>query len=580
MPLEPGSRLGSHCIVSAIGAGGMGEVYKATDTRLDRTVAIKVLPAELAGDRSRRERLAREAKAIAALSHPHICTLYEFDHQDGIDFLVMEHLEGETLAARIARKGALPLADTLRYATEIADALDTAHRQGITHRDLKPSNVILTKAGAKLLDFGLAKLRDGRATLASGGASEIETATMLPTMSGSLTGEGRIVGTLQYMAPEQLEGKEADARSDLFAFGAVLYEMTTGHRAFEGASQASLIAAILDAEPRPIAALSPAAPAGLERVVARCLAKDPDDRWQTAADMKEALDWVSHGSSEVVVPVPLPRRRLTRERLAWVAGLVVAAVVGAFVWNSGETPRAPDTSASRFAVTLPTTDVLIPGGGPNIALSPDGQTLVYVARRDDVLRLYRRSMHSLAAEPVRDSEGASTPFFSPDGLWLAFVTEEEVRKVSLAGGPAQTVCLLPTPERLFPGAKVRGATWTADDTIILGVSGSGLWQVPAAGGMAQALTVVDVEGGEAQHIRPHMLPGGRAILFTAYAMDKPSLVVAQSLESGERHVLLERASQPQRAVGPHRIQPTRQRGPHDQLALGSSLRCRTPRIDG
>ncbi len=545
MPLEPGSRLGSHCIVSAIGAGGMGEVYKATDTRLDRTVAIKVLPAELAGDRSRRERLAREAKAIAALSHPHICTLYEFDHQDGIDFLVMEHLEGETLAARIARKGALPLADTLRYATEIADALDTAHRQRITHRDLKPSNVILTKAGAKLLDFGLAKLRDGRATVASGGASEGETATTLPTMSGALTGEGRIVGTLQYMAPEQLEGKEADARSDLFAFGAVLYEMTTGHRAFEGTSQASLIAAILDDEARPITELVPAAPAALDRVVVRCLAKDPDDRWQTAADMKEALGWVSMTAPAGGQVETTSGWRAHRERLTWGVAIVVVMVAAAVIAGRLDRARAvADAPTVRFVMDPLPGDELVQGAGPNFALSPDGRTLVYVARRDDDARLYQRPMSGLEASPLRDTEGASAPFFSPDGQWVGFHVGLTVRKVSLAGGPAQTLGEIPITITNL-GSIIRGASWTRDDTIVLGVTGSSLWSVPASGGSVEPLTTLDTERGEEQHIRPHALPDGEHILFTIASGrgdDRLHDVVVQSLRSGERRVVLEWAS--------------------------------------
>ena len=279
MAILPGRRLGPYEILSAIGAGGMGEVYKARDTRLDRIVAIKVLPAHLADRAELRERFDREAKTIASLNHPHICTLYDTGHQDDIDFLVMEYLEGETLAQRL-QKGALPIQQVLQYAIEISDALDKAHRKGVTHRDLKPGNIMLTKSGTKLLDFGLAKLKQ-EAAPANVPLSD------LPTANDPLTAQGTILGTLQYMAPEQVEGKEVDARTDIFAFGAVVYEMATGKRAFEGKTQASLIAKILEIDPPPMSSLQPMTPPALDRVVKRCLAKEPDERWQTASDLCE-----------------------------------------------------------------------------------------------------------------------------------------------------------------------------------------------------------------------------------------------------------------------------------------------------
>ena len=296
MPILAGKRLGPYEILSAIGAGGMGEVYRARDTRLDRIVAIKVLPAHLADRAELRERFEREARTVASLNHPHICTLYDIGHQDGTDFLVMEYLEGETLAQRLL-KGALPLDQVLQYAIEIADALDKAHRKGITHRDLKPGNIMLTKSGTKLLDFGLAKLKQ-----------EVVPANVqlsqLPTANEPLTAQGMIVGTLQYMAPEQLEGKEVDARTDIFAFGAVVYEMATGKKAFEGKSQASLIAKILETDPPPISSLQPMTPPALDRVVKKCLAKEPDQRWQTASDLCEELKWIAESGSQVA-PVPI-----------------------------------------------------------------------------------------------------------------------------------------------------------------------------------------------------------------------------------------------------------------------------------
>src|SRR6202166_2225563 len=292
MELKPGAKLGPYEILARIGAGGMGEVYKARDSRLDRIVAIKILPDHLADRVNLRERFDREARTIASLNHPHICTLFDIGHQDGIDYLVMEYLEGETLAQRLA-KGPLPLERVLQFAIEIADALDKAHHKGVTHRDLKPGNIMLTKTGTKLLDFGLAKLRQR--------ASPATPLSELPTELDTLTAQGAIVGTLQYMAPEQLEGKEVDARSDIFAFGAVLYEMATGKRAFEGKSQASLIAAILEREPPEMSSLQPMTPPALDRVVKKCLAKEPEKRWQAASDLEVELKWITEGGSQIVL---------------------------------------------------------------------------------------------------------------------------------------------------------------------------------------------------------------------------------------------------------------------------------------
>ncbi|MCJ7752951.1 MAG: serine/threonine protein kinase, partial [Thermoanaerobaculales bacterium] len=314
MTIEAGRRLGPYEIVAAIGAGGMGEVYRARDTRLERVVAIKVLPAHLAENPELRQRLEREAKAVSSLSHPHICPLYDIGHEDGIDYLVMEFIDGETLGERLAN-GPLSLDETLKYGGQIADALEKAHRQGIVHRDLKPGNIMLTASGAKLLDFGLAK-----ADSTVGGSDADLTRT--PTVSQPLTTAGTVLGTYQYMAPEQLEGKEADSRTDIFSFGAVLYEMATGRRAFAGASQASLIGAIMHEAPAPVSSIQPMTPPAFDRVVQTCLAKDPEERWQTAHDVKLQLQWIAEGGSVMGLPAPVAARRKSREKAAWVAAAV------------------------------------------------------------------------------------------------------------------------------------------------------------------------------------------------------------------------------------------------------------------
>src|SRR6266487_5875972 len=340
MSLSSGARLGPYEILSPLGAGGMGEVYKARDTRLERVVAIKVLPSHLSSSPEVRQRFEREAKTISALSHPHICALYDVGNQDGVEYLVMEYLEGETLADRLAG-GPLPTEQTLRYGIEIADALDEAHRQGIVHRDLKPGNVMLTKSGVKLLDFGLAK--------AIAPAVPPAEVTSFPTEAArsNLTEEGTIAGTLQYMAPEQLEGKKADPRTDIFAFGVVLYEMATGKKAFSGTSPASLTSSILTAEPQPISMVQPMTPPALDHVVKTCLAKVPDDRWQSARDVSSELKWVA-GASHATASVPLS----SHQRLAWVlAGISLLAALVLAVVHFRQAPA--EARPTRFFVFPP-----------------------------------------------------------------------------------------------------------------------------------------------------------------------------------------------------------------------------------
>src|SRR3990172_1306452 len=372
MSLNPGTRLGVYEILAPIGAGGMGEVYKARDTRLDRIVAIKVLPSHLSDNARLKERFEREARAVSSLNHPHICTLYDIGRENGVDFMVMEHIEGETLADRL-KKGALPLDQALSTGIEVADALDKAHRQGVVHRDLKPGNIMLTKSGAKLLDFGLAKL-------AGAEAGSVESA--LPTQQKSLTAEGSILGTLQYMAPEQLEGKEADSRTDIFAFGAVVYEMLTGKRAFEGKSQASLIGAILKDDPQPMSELQSMSPPALDRVVKKCLAKDPEDRWQGAHDLMDELEWIAEGgrvasNAKTSVVCPSLPGGLSVLLAVLLLGAVLASVA---VWSVMRPGPAAPLPVTRFAIHLPPGDEFVRVGG-GLAISPDGQNFVYLARR-------------------------------------------------------------------------------------------------------------------------------------------------------------------------------------------------------
>ena len=361
MALDPGTNLGPYMIESPLGAGGMGEVYKARDTRLDRTVAIKVLPEHVANDLDLRQRFEREAKTISSLNHPHICTLYDIGREGETDFLVMEYLDGQTLAQRL-EKGALPLDQALTIAIEIADALDKAHRQRIVHRDLKRGNIMMTKAGAKLLDFGLAKLKS---------ADHVGGLSVMATQSAELTGDGKILGTLQYMAPEQLEGKDVDARADIFAFGATVYEMVTGEKAFDGDNQASLIGAILKDEPQLVSALEPTTPTTLDYVVKTCLAKDPDDRWQSAGDigrqMRGIVESGSLASGVVPVVAAIERGSWRRARPLVATGVVAALATGLIVWGMTRT-EPPPRRLAEFVITTPSDARLLRTGGPEVAL--------------------------------------------------------------------------------------------------------------------------------------------------------------------------------------------------------------------
>jgi Tol biopolymer transport system component len=542
MAILPGRRLGPYEILSAIGAGGMGEVYRARDTRLGRIVAIKVLPTHLADRSELRERFEREAKTIASLNHPHICVLHDIGQQDGIDYLVMEYLDGETLAQRL-QKGSLPIQLVLQYAIEISDALDKAHRKGVTHRDLKPGNIMLTKTGTKLLDFGLAKLKQ-EAAPANVPFSE------LPTAKDPLTAQGAIVGTLQYMAPEQLEGKEVDARTDIFAFGAVVYEMATGKRAFEGKSQASLMVAILERDPLPMSSLQPMTPPALDRAVKKCLAKEPDDRWHGAKDLCDELKWVAEGGSQSSISAPAGVTKDVRAHrwrvltLGVGALLLVAVVTGIAIWNLKPVPQQPVT---RTVIDLPTGQQLASlDNGSAVALSPDGTHLVYVARQGGTQRLYLRAMDSQEAKTIPGTEGAINPFFSPDGQWLGFFTGNKLMKVSVSGGVAVTL-----GDVSFP----HGASWGSQGMIAFGpATVAGLLQVAEAGGTPQPLT--RPEKGEISHRWPEFLPGGKAVLFdagpTAITFTNAQVAV-QPVGTGVRRNLVQGGLSPRYAVSGHLV---------------------------
>jgi serine/threonine-protein kinase len=551
MSVSAGTRLGPYEIVAAIGAGGMGEVYKARDTRLDRAVAIKILPASLAADPQFRERFDREARAISQLAHPHICTLYDVGASGETAFLVMEHLEGETLEQRL-KKGAMPLAEALKVAIQIADALSAAHRHGIIHRDLKPGNVMLTKGSAgstsspqaKLLDFGLAK--SGEAGAATMGLS------MLPTTPPNLTAQGTILGTFQYMAPEQLEGQEADARSDIFAFGALVYELVSGRKAFEGRSQASLTAAILEHDPPPLTSLQPAAPSSLDHIVAKCLAKNPDDRWQSARDVTTELNWLASTHEKRIAsraPSTVASAPTSRAAIALSAAAIIGlgAVASTFVVN--RLSHAPNRAVVRSIVTtLPAehlrafpADETTNEGRPSrktIAWSPDGQSIVFSGSVGGRQQLFVRALNQLEALPIAGTDGASNPFFSPDGQWIGFTAPGALRKVPVGGGPPTTLRELTD--------LVLGADWADDGSIVYSLDRDGLWRISAAGGTPERLTQPDLTKGELKHVLPQMLPGSRAVLFTVTHTVSPKWddteVVVQELATGSRRAHLESAA--------------------------------------
>ncbi len=521
MTLSPGTRLGPYELGAPIGAGGMGEVYRAKDTRLERTVAVKVLPAHLTSSPESRQRFEREAKTISQLSHPHICALYDVGREGETDYLVMEYLEGDTLAERLA-KGPLPLELTLRYGSEIADALEKAHRQGIVHRDLKPGNVMLTKSGVKLLDFGLAKVLTP--------VSAVSQFTALPTQAVPVTREGSLLGTLQYMAPEQLEGKEADARTDVFAFGAVLYEMATGKKTFSGATQASLIGSILRDEPRSISEVAPLTPRALDRLVRVCLAKDPEERWQTAQDVGLQLREFARDREHTETAVVRPVRSKASRALPWVLALVTLGV-GALLGRAA-LPKAARPQVIRSTLLPPpnTEFHFVDANSGTPAVSPDGTRVAFSARdADDQVLLWVRPLDSLDSFPIRGSSGATFPFWSPDGRSLGFFAQGKLKVVE-ALASASPVALADVEES-------RGGSWSADGTILYSKGyGLPLMRVPTSGGTPSPVT--EVKGREL-HRFPVFLPDGRHFLYNVRVQgDENAVIYARSLDSRDQKVVI------------------------------------------
>jgi eukaryotic-like serine/threonine-protein kinase len=525
MALTAGTRLGPYEILAPLGAGGMGEVYRARDTRLDRTIAIKILPQHLSDNPNLRQRFEREAKAISCLNHPHICMLHDVGTQDGIQFLVMECVEGETLAKRL-EKGPLPLDQALKYGMQIADALDKAHRSGVVHRDLKPGNIMLTGSGAKLLDFGLAKAAP---PLAAG-----ETLTAAATRTTPVTEQGTVVGTFQYMSPEQVEGKDVDARSDIFSFGSVLYEMLTARPAFSGKSQLSVASAILEKEPEPISTLQPLTPPALDRTIRVCLAKDPEERWQSARDLLLELKWIAGGGSQAgLLPQNIPRSS-SYNRFSW--ALVAVLSLGILILLTISRQRSPASAAPvRFLIHPPENSYINVEG--RAAVSPDGRHLTFVApgsNGKDVL--WVRSFDSLPPRSLAGTEGALFPFWSPDSRWIGFFTNRStLRKIDITGGP---------PISVASALAGDGGTWNRDGVILFAAGATRLlYQVSAAGGEVVPLTR-DEKSLTVGRLSPHFLPDGKHYFYEGSQAGAGRAVYVSSVGSDTSKLLVRDGTSP------------------------------------
>lgn len=506
MPIATGTRLGPYEIQSLVGVGGMGDVHKARDTRLNRTVAIKVLSESLSGDPQLRERFSREARAISSLSHPNICTLYDVGHEQGVDFLVMEYLEGQTVADRL-KKGPLPIDEALQTAIQIAEALDEAHRAGIAHRDLKPGNVMLTKVGAKLLDFGLA-----RTLSVPPPQSDVAQATAQP----NLTARGTILGTLPYMAPEQIEGTDTDARSDIWALGCLLYEMATARPAFSGGSQASLITSIMSREPDPVTSLEPTAPAMLDRLIRDCLVKDPKRRWQSAFDIALELKAVAHG--EVATGAVPSAKRRSWSLIAAGSLFAVIAIALPAIWLGGRTVGVAPAAEIRFEVAPP------PGAtfprsveGVNLAISPDGLTLAFIAMgADGVSRIWTRTVSELAPHPLPGTDGAGSIIWSPDGRSLAFFGSGKLQRLDLPNGSPVPIC------DVSRGIGFAGTWGESGEILYASVQGEAIYRVAASGGTPEKILEPNAARKEFRTSWPRLLHGNRGFLYLGRTTEQVS----------------------------------------------------------
>ena len=530
MPLTNGTNLGPYEIVSPIGAGGMGEVYRAHDTRLDRTVAIKVLSSQLTVSAELKARFEREARVISQLQHPNICVLHDIGSENGTDFLVMEFLEGESLSEKLKR-GSLPTDELLKAAIQIADALEKAHRAGIIHRDLKPGNVMLTKSGAKLLDFGLAKAMTPGVTSAGNSSASVFAAALTVTSPAiPLSSAGKILGTVQYMAPEQIQGLEADVRSDIFAFGLLLYEMATGKHAFEGKTQTSVVGQILAVKPVPISTLRPMAPPALSRLVSTCLEKDPDERFQTIHDVKLRLIEIAEAPADLAAATAAPSSM--RNRTLWLATAAAILLMAIAATYFSTTALQPKPVVVRSAILAPDKTTFVttqPDSGVPV-LSPDGTRLAFIARDSKgMLWLYVRAINSLSAQPLSGTMGAIHPFWSPDSRNLGFFSDGKLKRIDANGGPTQ---------ELASADRGRGGAWSPDGTILFCPSINDLlYRIPASGGTA--VPASKLGGDETGHRWPYFLPDGKHFIF--WSRGAKAHICVGSLDNLEHKQILESA---------------------------------------